>query len=77
MGNSTPGPIAGVPDPQARARTITLYTDKESFRKALGLGTEDRVYAVLVDREATVLLLEEGPATERSFEGILKACAGT
>ena len=45
--------------------------------QALGLGNEDRVYAVLADREATVLRVEEGPATERSFEDILKACAGT
>lgn len=71
------GMRSGIPDPEARARTITLYTNKKSFRKALGLGPEDRVYAVLADREGTILQVEEGPATERSFEDILKACVGT
>jgi hypothetical protein len=69
------GMRSGIPDPDARARTITLYTDKDSFRKALGLGPEDRIYAVLVDREAAILRVEEGPATDDSVEAMLKVCS--
>jgi hypothetical protein len=71
------GMRSGIPDPAARARTITLYTDKRAFRKALGLGSEDRVYAVLADREGSVLRVLEGPATDESVEAILKACPET
>lgn len=40
----------GIPDREARARTITLYLDKLAFRKALNLPDERPVYAVLIDR---------------------------
>lgn len=69
------GMRSGIPDPDARARTITLYTDKRAFRRALGLGPEDRIYAVLADCEATVLRVEEGPATDESFGAILNKCS--
>jgi len=69
------GMRSGIPDPEARARTITLYTDKRSFRKALGLGPEDSIYAVLIDREAAILRVEEGPATDDSVEAMLKVCS--
>jgi hypothetical protein len=45
----------GIPDRNARARTITLYLDKPSFRKALNIPDEKRIYAILVDRSGRVL----------------------
>jgi hypothetical protein len=70
------GMRSGIPDPEARARTITFYLDKRSFRKAFGLGPEDRIYAVLADREAAILNVQEGPATDERVEAIIKAHLG-
>ncbi len=50
----------GIPDPKARARTITLYIDKAPFLKALGIADEKRIYCFLVDRTGRVLWRTEG-----------------
>jgi hypothetical protein len=39
-----------VPDPAARARTITLYLDKAAFRSALGVPDDDQIHVRLIDR---------------------------
>lgn len=51
----------GIPDPQARARTLTLYLDKDGFNAALALPREDQVYALLVDRTGAVVWRSAGP----------------
>lgn len=45
---------AGIPDPKARATTITLYTDVNRFVDALGLGSASTIHALLVDRGGEV-----------------------
>lgn len=55
---------AGIPDRAAREATITLYLDKEAFREALQLPSEDTIYALLVDRTGNVLWRAEGVSTE-------------
>jgi hypothetical protein len=50
----------GIPDPKARARTITLYIDKVPFLKALGITDERRIHCFLVDRTGRVLWRTEG-----------------
>lgn len=50
----------GIPDPKARARTITLYIDKAPFLKALGIADENRIYCFLVDRTGRVLWRTDG-----------------
>ena len=54
----------GIPDRNARARTITLYLDKPSFRKALNIPDEKRIYAILVDRSGRVLWRAAGDYDE-------------
>jgi hypothetical protein len=54
----------GIPDRDARARTITLYLDKSSFRKVLNLPDEKQIYAVLVDRSGRVLWRAAGDFDE-------------
>jgi len=71
------GMRSGIPDAEARARTITLYTNKKAFREALGLGPEDRIYAVLADSKGAILCVEDGPATDERVEVILSACSGS
>ena len=63
----------GIPDKNARARTITLYIDKKPFEESLQLPTEETVYALLVDRSGKVLWRAEGPFDESQGESLLKA----
>ena len=63
----------GIPDAKARARTLTLYVDKEAFRKALNLPYEDRIYAVLVDRSGRVHWRAEGDFDEAKAASLQEA----
>ena len=60
----------GIPDRNARARTITLYLDKPSFRNALNLPDEKQIYAVLVDRSGRVLWRAQGDFDESKAAGL-------
>jgi hypothetical protein len=50
----------GIPDTQARERTITLYLNKPEFRAALGLPHEETIYLLLLDRAGRVVWRGEG-----------------
>jgi hypothetical protein len=63
----------GIPDRNARARTITLYLDKPSFRKALGIPDEKHLYAILVDRSGRVLWRAEGDFDEARAASLQEA----
>jgi len=63
----------GIPDANARARTITLYLDKVAFREALDLPYEDRIYAVLVDRSGRVHWRAEGDFDEAKAASLQEA----
>jgi hypothetical protein len=63
----------GIPDRNARARTITLYLDKPSFRKALTLPDEKRIYALLIDRSGRVLWRAEGVFDESKVSSLQSA----
>jgi hypothetical protein len=54
------GMRGGIPDIAARERTITLYLNKTSFRDALGLASEETIYALVVDAEGLVVRCVEG-----------------
>lgn len=54
----------GIPDPKARARTITLYIDKAPFLRALGITDETHIHCFLVDRTGRVLWRTEGVFNE-------------
>jgi hypothetical protein len=65
----------GIPDPEARGRTITLFTDKARFMDALRIRSEDVIHAALLDRDGKVLWSAEGVYTDakaRSLESVLK-----
>jgi hypothetical protein len=55
------GMRAAIADPAVRARTVTLYLDKAAFRAALGVPTEDRIHARLVDRAGATYWSADGP----------------
>lgn len=49
------GMRSGIASPQARRRTVTLHIDKEPFKKALGIQTEQTIFLVLTDRTGKIL----------------------
>ncbi len=63
----------GIPDKNARARTITLYIDKQPFKNSLQLPSEKTVYALLVDRSGNVLWRAEGTFDEAKGESLQRA----
>jgi hypothetical protein len=63
----------GIPDSNARARTVTLYLDKVAFRKALNLPDEKQIYAVLVDSSGRVLWRAQGDFDESKAASLEKA----
>jgi hypothetical protein len=69
------GMRGGIPDKQQRARTITLYIDKEPFKKALNIPSEDRIYALLLDKSGKVLWRADGLYDEAKGQALTAALA--
>lgn len=67
------GMRGGIPDPATRARTITLYLDKERFRQALGLPDENHIYVLLVDRSGQVHWQTRGSYSPEKAESLMAA----
>ena len=68
------GMRAGIPDPQARARTITVYLDRERFVGALDLPDMSTIYPMLIDETGAILWRGRGPLDPeqaREFEAAL------
>lgn len=49
------GMRAGIPSRETRRRTVTLYINKEHFRQALKIDSEDTIYLYLIDSEGEVI----------------------
>jgi hypothetical protein len=58
------GMRAGIPNPATRARTITLYLDKTTFRNALEIEDEKDIWLYLFDRTGQVLWRIKGRYTQ-------------
>lgn len=54
------GMRAGIPDQTARERTITFYLDKDAFKQALGITSEENIQIFLVDRQGNILWQSQG-----------------
>lgn len=64
------GMRGGIPDRAVRARTITLYLDVQQFNAALGIASIDSVYALLVDRNGTILWRAAGDYSPQAGEAL-------
>lgn len=64
------GMRAGIPDEIARQRTITLYLDKESFKQALDIQTEDEIHLFLVNNHGEILWSDIGQYTPDKADGL-------
>ncbi len=69
------GMVAGIPDPAARARTLTAYTDVGRVTRALGLAGTDDIAIVLCDRSGAVAWMAEGPRNGAAAEALAAALA--
>jgi hypothetical protein len=65
------GMRAGIPDTTARQRTITLYLDKESFRAALDIPSENDIYLFLVDKQGEILWQSVGEFSQEKANSLL------
>ena len=65
------GMRAGIPDQTSRERTITLYLDKDSFKSALDIQTEDDIHLFLVNQEGEILWRSTGSHTPEKAEELL------
>jgi hypothetical protein len=66
----------GIPDKRTREMTITLYLDKPAFRKALGMPTENTIYALLVRRNGEIVWRSEGEFTAEKSRAMANAVLG-
>jgi hypothetical protein len=64
------GMRAGIPEPVARHKTITLYTDKAAFKQALEIDDEDEIHLRLVDREGVVHWDAAGALTKETADAL-------
>ncbi len=58
------GMRAGIPNPETRARTITLYLDKAAFREALKIEDEQDIWLYLFDPSGQVQWRVSGGFTD-------------
>ena len=69
------GMRAGIPSQPVRARTITIYTDKEEFRSALQMPEENNIYLMLVMRQGKSLWRGRGAYTQETARSLSQAVA--
>ncbi len=65
------GMRAGIPDQTARERTITLYLDKETFKSALDITSENDIYLFVVNRDGEILWRTNGEYTQKKADDLL------
>ena len=72
------GMRAGIPDPKARERTVTLYVDLAQFMQATGIAGKNDVHILLVDHSGNILWrttgvfdAEKGQALRSAVENAL------
>ncbi len=62
---------SGIADNKARARTITLYIDKQDFRHSLDIPSESAITVLLVDKSGKVIWRATGDFTEEKKANLL------
>ena len=66
------GMRAGIPDQTARERTVTFYLDKEVFKQALEIDSEESIHLFLVNQEGNILWREIGLFSENKVQSLIE-----
>lgn len=64
------GMRAGIPNPTARERTITLYVDILQFRDSLGISDEGNIVIFLLDQQDNIIWREYGIFNSKKGESL-------
>ena len=67
------GMRAGIPDPKARERTITLYLDKADFLRQMGISSQEQIQVLLVERDGRILFKESGRFSPEKGKSLVNA----
>ena len=67
------GMRAGIPDEQARERTVTLYLDLERFMAATAIPGKNEVHTLLVNRDGDILWRTIGEYDPEKGDSLLAA----
>ncbi len=67
------GMRGGIPQKGKRANVVTLFTDAKKWSKSVGLASQDRVYALVVDRSGKILAKQDGRYSAEKRGAILDA----
>jgi ATP10 protein len=67
------GMRAGIPNQTTREKTITLYIDKEEFRRALDIPNEENIWVLVLDGAGNVLWRTQGAYSPEQGEALLHA----
>lgn len=67
------GMTRGIPDPAARARTITVYTDVQKVVENLGLAGTDTIAVLVVEPSGRILACELGGFEQEKAERLATA----
>jgi hypothetical protein len=67
------GMRSGIPDLEARERTVTLYTDVGDLNTALGIESVRTIYAVLLADDGRVLAIEPGDYSDEKLARLIRS----
>lgn len=67
------GMTRGIPDPAARARTVTVYTDVQKVVDNLGLAGTDTIAVLAVERSGRILAREHGGFAQEKAKRVATA----
>lgn len=67
------GMKSGIADPAARARTITVYTDRSRFMTAAGIPDHDHITVVLLDDAGRIVWRARGAVSAGAWAGLENA----
>ena len=67
------GMRAGIPDPAARRRTVTVYLDRERFTTALAIPDTREVHLLLLEADGRIVWRTTGPADDQKLAALADA----
>lgn len=66
----------GITGDAARARTITIFTDREQFTQATGIPSMDTIYLFVLNQNSEIVYRTTGPYDEDKFQALKAVIEG-